>query len=139
MSNTLVLLFFGLFLPFLLWPIEYLLPFPYVIEELAKYFSLLWLKNTQFKKRSIVSKSGVITAILFALFFSLTESIMYLLNYFVLGNFETLPTRLVFTTLMHIVTTLIIFFSLDKNKFYQFLAVIAAMIIHFGFNSLIQS
>jgi hypothetical protein len=139
MQNIFLFLIFGLFLPFLLWPIEYLLPFPHLIEELAKYFCLLWLKNAQFAKKAIVSKSGVIATILFALFFSLTESVMYLLNFFALGNLELLSDRLGYTSLMHTVTTLIIFVSLDKKRIYQLLAVIAAMIVHFIFNSLISA
>jgi hypothetical protein len=64
---------------------------------------------------------------------------MYLLNFFALGNLELLSDRLGYTSLMHTVTTLIIFVSLDKKRIYQLLAVIAAMIVHFIFNSLISA
>lgn len=133
--NIFLFIIFGFILPFLLWPIEYFLPYPHIVEELAKYGSLLWIKYAEFAGKTIFSKKTVLATIVFALFFSLTETVLYLLNYFALGDFSLIFNRLAIVTPMHILTTLVIFSSLDKGKGYQFFAVILAVIVHYVFNN----
>ncbi len=124
MLDIFIFLIIGLALPFVLWPIELFLPFPYIVEELAKFLCMAWLKKARF-----------FWVTLFALFFSVSEGVLYLMNYFALGSLRDLPFRLTVTTLMHVTTTLIIFSAIHEKWPYRAVSLVIAMLFHFVFNS----
>jgi len=63
--------------PFLLWPLEYFLPYPYIIEELFKVFVVKFTNSN--------AKSYILAGILFAL----TETILYSFNINLFGHSDT--------------------------------------------------
>lgn len=131
--NTIFLLMSGAILPFLLWPVEYFLPYPYLIEELAKYLCLSWLVT---KKVSV--KRSVPAVVGFALLFTLTESILYVFNLLAVGRLDLFFVRLFLTGSLHLTTVLVIFFGLRQPKLVQFLTVLLAILIHYLFNQSVQ-
>ncbi len=119
--------------PFILWPIELFLPYPYIIEELLKatliYFVIdLSNKATQIK---ITLASGLI--------FSLSETILYIFNISLVGDLTTLLTRFTLTTILHSLTMFIILISSFKTKWLMPTGVLVAMLIHYLFNMVIPN
>src|SRR3989344_3576571 len=89
--------------PFLVWPLEYFLPYPYVIEELFKVVVVKFTKSN--------FKSYILAGIAFAL----TETILYSFNINLFGRISLFFIRFIATSLLHSVTFLIIF-KLSQKK-----------------------
>ena len=107
--------------PFLLWPLEYFLPYPYIIEELFKVFVVKLVKG------------NVKTFLLAGVIFALTETILYSININLLGRPTLFLARLISTSLLHSITFLIIFkFSEKKNAI--FIGFLVAVLIHYLYN-----
>jgi len=123
----------SLFGPFLLWPVEYFLPYPYVIEELFKTVVVV----TGSKKLSI--KNGVLLYFFCAVTFSLSESVLYSVNIFLLGNPYLFFIRFAATGLLHSVTFILIYLTFRKNKYFGAFGTIASMAIHYYYNFYILS
>lgn len=119
----------ALFLPYLLLPIEYFLPFPYLIEELAK----LPLVSSQ---RHLSLKTRLFFAVLLGICFSLSESILYLLNPLFFQNPTLFLQRLLLTTPLHSSSLLIL--TLTKSKHLIWLGLVTNICLHFSFNHLIS-
>jgi hypothetical protein len=123
---------FSALTPFLVWPIEQLLPYPYVIEEIFK--SALILGDKKFRGRFF----GPISSALFiAIPFSFTESIFYLTNVY-LTNPMNLLTRLLIGTSLHFVTTLIQSLFINRNIKLAPLGLVGAGLIHYFLNRLLS-
>ncbi len=123
---------FALIAPFVVWPIELILPYPHIIEELAKailVFTLLDLPERLTKIK---------LAILIGALFAFSESVLYLFNIQLVGNIQTYFVRLLVTIPLHVITTLIILIPALKNKKLIIVGVILASIVHYFFNLLIQ-
>ncbi len=122
---TLLILFFALISPFILWPIEIFFPYPHIVEELAKalliIFILLLPKTSQ----------KIYGAILIGFLFGLSENFLYL---FSPGTTQTHLLRFVLTMPLHIVTTLVILLPALIFKRLIFLGIILAIFIHYFFN-----
>lgn len=114
--------------PFILWPIELFLPFPYIIEEIAKGILVLFVINLPDKsaQAKIVLASAAI--------FTVSETVLYSLNIALVGDLSTLLTRLILTTILHSLTMLIILISSFKHKWLMPTGVAAAMLIHYFYN-----
>jgi hypothetical protein len=126
-----ILPLFALIAPFVLWPIEYYLPYPFVFEEIAKGILVYFVISD----KSIKNK---VTAVIIAtLLFSVSESFLYLINIYQLGNISTLFTRFILTAPMHIITSLVILFIANKDKRLIPLAVVITGVIHLFFNATI--
>lgn len=122
---------FALVAPYILWPIEYYLPYPFVFEELAKgVFVYLIIVNKDIKNKTL-------TVVVSALLFSISESVLYLFNIFQLGGINTLLMRFVFTTPMHIITALIIYVFGKKDKRLIPFGVIISGVVHLLYNATI--
>lgn len=106
--------------PFLLWPVELYLPYPYILEELVKA-GLVWLVV-----RDKHHRSQLLMAIAVGAAFAFSESILYVFNF----N----PWRVVLAPLLHISTTLIIYLAYKVNHKLLFLGVFLAGLIHFLYN-----
>jgi len=129
---TLALVFlFSLSSPLILWPVEILLPYPYVIEEIVKAFFALSLSQNHFSKRSLIYP------IISGFLFTISETMLYLLNFLKLGDFSNLPKRLVYTGLLHISTTILMFLGAKKGHFYFLTSFLFSVVIHYAFNFLI--
>ncbi|MBU1031566.1 PrsW family intramembrane metalloprotease [Patescibacteria group bacterium] len=114
--------------PFVIWPIELLLPFPYIIEEIVKGILIVFVidlpgRTSQVK---IVLASAAI--------FTLSETVLYILNISLVGDFSTLLIRFILTNIMHSLTMLIILISTFKHKWFMSIGVAAAILIHYFFN-----
>lgn len=115
--------------PFVLWPIELLLPFPYIIEELVKALIVFFIA-----KEAIDRPLQIVLIILSGLLFTVSETILYSLNISLVGNWVTLADRLLLTGALHIGTLLLILgFTFIKKRLLP-VGVILAMIVHFLFN-----
>ncbi len=115
-----------LFAPFPLLALEIFLPFPYLVEELFKYFII----------RSMPRSDNYSHPILLGIVFSISETFLYLVNFFQLGDFSNLPLRLFITTMLHTFTVLL-FYTFRSQRHLSILSLLIAMIIHFFFNFLV--
>lgn len=114
--------------PFILWPIEIFLPYPYIIEEIAKGVLVLFVIN-------LPDKSTQIKLVLAsAAIFTLSETVLYSLNIALVGDLSALLTRLILTTILHSLTMLIILIFSFKHKWLMPTGVAAAMLIHYFYN-----
>lgn len=111
-----------LFAPFPLWLIEIFLPYPYIIEELFKFFVVKYTPK----------KNIWYFPLIFGLIFSLSETVLYLINFFALGNFSALPLRLITTTLLH--TSLFFLQYYSRHSRFRYFTLILAIILHFLYN-----
>lgn len=123
---NLQVLFFSIILPLVLIPIEHFLPYPYFIEEIFKFFILINL--------FLSKKTKIIYPILIGFLFNLTETILYIPNLIRIGNPNLLITRLFFTGSMHILTTVLMYLGLKKNKYIGILNLVISITIHYFFN-----
>lgn len=117
--------------PFLVWPVEIIFPYPYVVEELVKGFLVLFILKSSDKTIKIR------LTILAGLFFAFSESVMYMSNIFLVGTLWTFIERLLLTIPLHVITMLIILFSGIRKKMFLPLGLIAAMLLHYCFNLIV--
>ena len=117
--------------PFIIWPIELFLPYPYIIEEIAKGILVFFVINLPDKSTQL---KLVLTS---AVLFTLSETVLYILNISLVGNLSTLPTRFILTVLLHSLTMLIILISSFKHKWLMPTGVAAAMLIHYFYNLIV--
>ncbi len=122
----------ALIAPFVVWPIELILPYPYIIEELAKAILVFTLLNLPERLTKIK------LAILIGVLFAFSESVLYLFNIQLVGNIQTYFIRLLVTIPLHVITTLIILLPALKNKKLIIVGVIFASLVHYLFNLYIQ-
>ncbi|PIP52911.1 hypothetical protein COX08_03890, partial [Candidatus Beckwithbacteria bacterium CG23_combo_of_CG06-09_8_20_14_all_34_8] len=97
--------------PFLLWPIERLAPYPHIVEEILKLVLILVIlggPEPAFKKISL----GILAGVLFAL----SESFLYFLNIFQIGQLSLLAQRLILTTLLHGMTMILMILPALRKK-----------------------
>lgn len=123
---------FALIAPFIVWPIELILPYPHIIEELAKAVLVFTLLNLPERLTKIK------LAILIGVLFAFSESVLYLFNIQLVGNIQTYFVRLLVTIPLHVITTLIILLPALKNKKLIIVGVVFASLIHYFFNLYIQ-
>lgn len=123
---------FGAIGPFLIWPIEFFLPYPYIFEEIYKaIFVYLLMSLPGFKIK-------IKLAVIFALLFAISETVFYFFNILVEGEYQTAFLRLAMTAPMHILTTLIILLSSLKDKRFIVGGILMAGIIHYLYNEVIR-
>ena len=109
----------ALILPFFILLIENFLPYPYIIEELFKYYLAKSANSTK-------------SAIILGLLFSISEAIFYVMN------LNSSPIRILIVAPMHITTILVMRYFLRssfaiKKKLWP-VGIIIAIIIHYLFN-----
>lgn len=110
----------ALIFPFFILLIENFLPYPYVIEELFKFFLAKKADSTK-------------TAIILGLLFSISEAIFYVFNpSFV--NLRSYILRFISVSAMHITTILVMQYFL-KRKLWS-IGLVLAILIHYLFNSI---
>ena len=127
-------LVFSLASPLLLIPIEKILPWPYVIEEVVKLIIVVQIikaENKTGKKLGFwILSAGVL--------FTVSESILYLINIFALGDISLLGKRMLFTGILHIGTFYLLYKFGRKNFYSMSLSLFLAIGIHYLFNLVIS-
>lgn len=118
---------FAVITPFILWPIEILAPYPYIIEEIAMTLLLLpVLKENR--------TAQVKTAIIIGVLFSVSEAVLYLFNIFLVGDIQTFFVRILVTAPLHVLTPIIILLPTFINKRLLMVGFILAVVVHYFFN-----
>ena len=131
MKNMSILVpLFAAITPFILWPIEIILPYPYIVEEISKAILIFFLLNLPHREK-------ILGTIMIGFLFSFSETVLYLFNVFSVGSLQTLLLRFIFTTPMHILTSLIILSSALINKNLIILGIIIAALVHYIFNLIV--
>lgn len=131
-----ILVFFvALVAPFVLVVVERYLPYPYLLEELLKLglvyrLYTLWSEEVPWE----IDVRKILTVALVGLVFAVSESMLYLTNAFMLGNFASFGMRLALTVPMHMFTTLVIFVVGQRGKWCWWLGLLIGMGLHYLFN-----
>lgn len=124
-----IIVLFGAILPLLLWPIETFLPYPAVIEELAKAVLVYWILTSVAGKRAQIQ-----TTILAGAAFAFSESMLYLFNILLVGTAWTFFLRLLLTIPLNIITMLVMLLLGLWKRWLLVLGLLAAMLLHYVFN-----
>lgn len=129
--NKILIIIFGLILPFLLIIVVRFTGYSEIIEEIAKAIIVLTLiiAIPKFSRK-------ILFAILFGFLFGLSENMFYLRNIFELGDFDIFTKRFIWTLPMHIITVLILALSASAKKWLILFGLILAIILHILFNNL---
>ncbi len=107
--------------PFFLLLVESLLPYPYIVEEIFKFFLA---KST----------SSVKSAIYLGLLFSLSEAFFYFLNPTFQLDAIRYSLRFLVVSAMHISTILIMQYFISKKSLWP-VGLILATLVHYLFNT----
>ncbi len=121
---------FSAILPFILWPIELILPYPALVEEPTKAILIYFILPIKSTKKKIIFASAIGTA------FALSESILYISNLALIGNLTTFLIRLGLTIPLHTITSLIILLPALKDKRGMLPGILTAILVHYIFNLL---
>lgn len=119
--------------PLILLPIEKFLPYPSFIEEFVKLIIVLIVIKAA---RQFSSWVWVLIA---GFLFALSESILYLINIFALGDLTLFPKRLILTSGLHICTMILMYFLGKKSYLGLLIGFIVAILIHHFFNLLMAN
>lgn len=111
---------FSLMGPYFLLIVEKFLPYPYIVEELYKFFLAKSADSTK-------------TAIILGLLFSISESIFYLFNLTYFQNPNLFLSRFLLVTPMHITTILVMQYFTKRGRLWPF-GLASGILIHYLFN-----
>lgn len=128
--NIIIALIIALIAPIVLIPVEHVLNYPFVIEELIKFIAIciIILHSKQIKG------NYWIFALLVGIIFTVSESILYISDYLIEGELSELPLRLFLTGTLHSTTSSLMYAAGRKSWLLLILAVIASIVIHYYFN-----
>jgi hypothetical protein len=116
--------------PFVLWPIELLLPWPVWIEEVYKGW-LIWLV---LRSRP---QNGIFWVIVAGLGFGMSETMLYLVNFMQSGDLSGWGLRLITTVPMHALTMVVQWLGWVVGVGPW--GIIPAGLLHQWFNSVVQN
>ena len=125
-----VALLLALASPFLLLSIEKFLPYPHFIEEAVKLLIVLMIIKAERQEKERFTVWVFMAGFLFAV----SESILYLMNIFALGNLMLFPQRLAMTGGLHTSTMMFMYFLGRKNYWGLTVGFVGAVLIHYFFN-----
>ncbi|MCX6782805.1 MAG: PrsW family glutamic-type intramembrane protease [Candidatus Levybacteria bacterium] len=132
--NIIFSLLLALISPIFLLPIEHVFNYPYVIEELIKFFAISLI----IKQSKHTGNNYLIFAILVGVLFTISESILYLVNFLSDGTLMFFPQRLFFTGILHCSTCALIYILGKKNWLFLILGLAISILIHYYFNEIIS-
>jgi len=115
--------------PFLLWPVEILFPYPHLFEEILKLILVLLILKSSGK----VSKK-IILGVKLGIVFAFSESILYFLNIFQIGQPSLFFQRLALTIPLHATTIIVILLSGWKKKELMIIGFLLAVVLHYLYN-----
>jgi hypothetical protein len=118
------------FAPFLAWPVEMILPYPWLVEELIKGV-LVWKVIT-----SADPADAAKLAISIGVLFGGSELLLFVVNAILAGSFGPLVGRLLLTIPMHVLTAFLVYWFGRKGTFGFGIGLAIAMAVHFSFNLL---
>ena len=116
-------------LPLVLIPVEIYLPYPYLIEEMAKFlviYRMIGSYNIKHGWWMCVAGTG------FA--FALSESALYVNRILMSGGATLLLKRLVLTAALHSLTSMIIYSGIRFGKNLWMITLPIAIIVHYIYN-----
>ena len=117
-------------LPFIVWPLEAVLPYPAMIEEVFK-------AGTVFVTgKDLAHFSPRRTALGIGFFFAMSESVLYLYNIASVGGPNTFLIRLALTIPLHAITTYISARTIFQGRAKAISGVLGAILIHYAYNLL---
>lgn len=119
---------YSLFGPFLVWAFEYFLPYPFVIEELFKFFVVL-----------IGGGRKVKTFVFAGIIFALTETVLYTINVYTTASLGYMLTRFISSSILHATTFVTIFLFVRKDRRIGAIGLILSMLLHYLYNMYIPS
>jgi hypothetical protein len=128
-------LVYSLAAPILLLPLEKLLPYPYILEELTKYF----LVSLIFKNKDRKDSNNWFYVLYAGLLFTFSESILYISNIISLGRYWDFPARLLLTGTLHVSTMLIMFWGMKRGWLISTVTLLITFFIHYFFNLAISN
>jgi RsiW-degrading membrane proteinase PrsW (M82 family) len=130
--NFLIALCLTLAAPLLLLPIEQLFPYSYILEEVFKMGIIFFLFLPERKgQRSFTTFFKIIVL---GLVFTVSESVLYIFNFFQLGDFSLLGSRLLWTGILHCLTFGLIYVGGRSSKLGLLIGFLLACLIHAFFN-----
>jgi hypothetical protein len=130
----LIVLVLALTGPLILFPIEYLFPYPHVVEELFKLSVVLFVINIE----KISKRNFFWGAVSFGLLFVLSESIFYLINILASGQHGDFFLRITYTTPLHLGTVILLYLGFRQRSYvWGGLALLLSIIFHYYYNLLI--
>lgn len=128
-SAHILLPLFALISPFFVWPIEQLLSYPYLIEEIVKLGFVLTVLALPSK---IAQLKLLITV---TLLFTLSETVFYLINFYQNQNAAgVILLRLALTYGLHLATVLLMWILANWSRYLLPLGLILAVLIHYFYN-----
>lgn len=131
---------FAAILPFILWPIEIFLPYPHIIEEVAKASLVFLLRSDTLQVHNADTYRYQLKIIIISGFlFALSESVLYLLNIYLVGDLNLFILRLILTIFLHLITLWIIFILSIKSIKLIIPGILIAILIHYAFNLFLAS
>ena len=120
---------FSAILPFLVWPVELVFPWPYLVEEIAKFLLVVFLISTVNNKSQRLQ-----LAVACGVLFSISELVFYLINISLVGGIGTIFIRFALTAPMHTLTFVLLTTGLNYGKYWLGLALVTSIGIHYLFN-----
>ena len=131
MNNAVLAGLLALGSPLILWPIEQVLPLPYLIEEGFKW----WLMTMVVKQEQEEGQRLLSWVFLVGLGITMSETMFYLMNMNVLGSLSSLGGRLVLTNGMHFLTLFLIYWGVRQGGKRLKWSFLGAVVIHLLFNA----
>lgn len=128
MGNILIVPLLAAFAVFPLWLVESVLPWPWLVEEVFKLW-LIWQLKEQNK-----TSSHLLVLLLTGIAFWLSETVLLSFNMVQAGLVGSLKSRVLMTLPMHLLTFLVLYWGTSRGRILTFVALIVAVLIHFGFN-----
>jgi len=120
---------FASVLPFAAWVTERILPYPHLIEELAKASLVVAFVGNKTKAAYLAVVAGFC--------FAFTETVFYSFNIFPSGSLSTILARLTLTSLLHVTTYLLLAVPYKQDKKLILISLPLAIFVHFMYNRLI--
>ena len=120
-----MIIFYALIGPFLLWPIEYIFPYPHFVEEFFKALLVLF-----------TGKQKPFTYVFAGIVFAFSETVLYSTNINLFGNIGLFFTRFLLTSALHASTLMIIYYFGKSDKKFVWIGFIIAASVHYLYNSL---
>ncbi len=117
--------------PLILWPIEQVFRVPYLIEEVFK----LWLIRMIVEQEKETGQRLLSWVFLVGLGIAISETMFYLMNVNLLGDFSSLSKRFMLTNGMHFLTLGLIYKGVRRGGNKEKLSFLSAVIIHLLFNA----
>lgn len=123
---------YALFAPIILWPVEILFPYPFIVEEIAKGALILFATGKDYD-----SKKAVKTFLIAGVVFALSETVLYVVNLGFTGSVSYLLIRFILTSLLHSLTFIIILLPTLKNRKLLLPGLLIAILLHYLYNRFI--